>query len=203
MIGATARGDYDRRDNELDPTRGYFVSAELTPFYEFEYGNAAAQGTLEGRVYRSLDDDGRFVLAARAEIGSYAGPSDRESPPDKLFFAGGSGSIRGYAYRSIGVEATNDEGETGTVGGRSLVEGSLEARFRVGQRFGGVTFVDAGYVSSSSTFAADGSDTRVGAGVGVRYFTGLGPLRLDVATPVTRRDDDDLVAVYIGIGQAF
>ncbi len=130
MVGATARGDYDRRNDELDPTRGYYLLGEVTPFYEFEYGNAAARGTIEGRIYRAVDAEDRFVLAARAKVGSYVGPSDRESPPDQLFFAGGAGSIRGYAYRSIGVEIENADGKTGIVGGRSLVEGSGELRVR-------------------------------------------------------------------------
>jgi translocation and assembly module TamA len=203
LFGPLARGDYDRRDDALDPTRGYFLAAEINPFYEAERSNFAARGTLEGRVYRGFGEEARVVLAARAKVGSYVGPDDEESPPDQLFFAGGAGSIRGYAFRSVGVEATNDEGETGTVGGRSLVEGSGEARFRISERFGAVGFVDAGYVSASSSFASGDTDVRVGAGAGLRYFTGLGPLRVDVATPLTRRDDDDLVAVYIGIGQAF
>ncbi len=203
MVGATAKGDYDRRNDKLDPSRGYYALGELTPFYELEYGNAAARGALEGRVYRAVDAEHRFVLAARAKVGSYAGPSDRESPPDQLFFAGGAGSIRGYAYRSIGVEATNDEGETGVVGGRSMLEGSGELRVRVNERWGGVGFLDAGYVSASSTLASSDNDLRAGAGVGVRYFTGLGPLRVDVATPINPRRDDSSIALYIGIGQAF
>lgn len=203
LAGLTARGDYDRRDDKLNPTRGYYLGADATPFYEFEYGNPAARGTLEGRVYRSFDTEGRFVLAGRAKVGSYVGPSDAESPPDQLFFAGGAGSIRGYAYRSVGIEVTDADGKTGVIGGRSLVEGSGEARVRFNERFGGVGFIDAGYVSASSSFASGDTDVRAGAGAGVRYFTGLGPLRLDVATPINPRDDDDLVAVYIGIGQAF
>jgi translocation and assembly module TamA len=203
MFGAKATGTYDRRDDELDPTRGYYLLAEASPFYEAEFGNAAARAALEGRIYRGFGTDSRFVLAARAKVGSYVGPSDAESPPDQLFFAGGAGSVRGYAYRSIGVDITDSDGETGTVGGRSLVEGSGEARVRVTERFGGVGFLDAGYVSSSSTFGSSDTDVRVGAGVGVRYYTGLGPLRVDLATPVNPRDDDDRFAVYIGIGQAF
>ena len=193
MVGVRATGDYDRRNDKLDPTRGYYLQAELTPFYEFDYGNTAARGALEGRIYRAVDAEDRFVLAARAKIGSYVGPPDSESPPDQLFFAGGAGSIRGYAFRSVGVEITNANGKTGVVGGRSLVEGSGELRVRIDERFGAVGFLDAGYVSSTSTLSGgDDSDLRAGAGAGVRYFTGLGPLRLDVATPINPREDDSL-----------
>ncbi|MBA3325074.1 MAG: outer membrane protein assembly factor [Rhodobacteraceae bacterium] len=203
MFGVAGRGDYDRRNDKLDPTRGYYLLGEATPFYEAEFGNFAARGSLEGRIYRGVDADDRFVLAARAKIGSYVGPPDAESPPDQLFFAGGAGSIRGYAYRSIGVEITNANGKTGIVGGRSLVEGSGELRVRINERFGAVGFLDAGYVGATSSFGGSDSDLRAGAGAGVRYFTGLGPLRVDVATPLNPRDDDSLVALYIGIGQAF
>ncbi len=142
MLGPYARGDYDRRDDILDPTRGYYLAAEANPFYEAEFENFAARGTLEGRAYHGFGLKKRVVLAARAKIGSYVGPSDNASPPDQLFFAGGAGSVRGYAFRSIGVEVENARGKTGTVGGRSLLEGSGEVRFRVGERFGGVGFLD-------------------------------------------------------------
>lgn len=202
MLGVTAKGDYDRRDDKLNPTKGYYAAAEFVPFYEAEYGNAAARGTLEGRVYKGFGEDRRFVLAGRAKIGSYVGPSDRESPPDQLFFAGGAGSIRGYGWRSIGIDTEYDD-EEGVVGGRSLVEGSGEVRVQINERWGGVGFLDGGYVSSSSTFSQSDSDLRFGAGVGARYFTGLGPIRIDVATPLDPLPDSSRIAVYIGIGQAF
>lgn len=209
MMGVTGKGDYNRRDNDLDPSRGYYLAAEAEPFYEAEYGKVSARGTLEGRVYKGFGGDEafgldpRFVLAARAKVGSYVGADDAESPPNKLFFAGGAGSIRGYAYRSVGIEVTNANGKTGVVGGRSLVEGSAEARLRVNDKYGGVAFVDAGFVSASSGFTSDDTDVRVGAGLGFRYYTRLGPIRVDVATPINAREDDDVVAFYIGIGQAF
>ncbi len=204
MIGPVARGDYDRRDDTLDPKRGYFLQAELRPFYEAEFGNVAVRGFVEARGYKGFGADRALVVAARGRIGLYSGPEDSESPPDQLFFAGGAGSVRGYAFRSIGVEATDDDDETGTIGGRGLLEGSGELRYRINERFGAVGFVDAGLVSSSTLFegGAD-SDVRAGVGAGVRYFTGLGPLRVDVATPLNPRDDDSAVALYIGIGQAF
>jgi translocation and assembly module TamA len=204
MVIPNVRGDYDRRDDTLDPSRGYYLQADLRPFYEFEYGNFGARGTLEGRVYHGFGARSDFVLAARARVGSYYGPDEEESPPDQLFFAGGSGSVRGYAYRSIGVEFTKPNGNTGIVGGRSLIDGSIEGRYRATPRFGGVGFLDAGYVSPDSRLGGfDDAELRLGAGVGLRYFTGLGPLRVDVATPINRRPEDSLAAFYVGIGQAF
>jgi translocation and assembly module TamA len=201
-VGPDVRLQYDRRDNLLNPTEGYFLLANARPFYEAEFGNFAARGTLEGRAYRALDLKGRFVLAGRARIGSYVGPGIEESPPDQLLFSGGGGSVRGYDFRSIGIEATLAEGETDVVGGRSLFELSTEIRTRFGENFGLVGFVDGGYVAEDSGFGGE-SELRFGAGLGIRYFTGLGPLRVDLATPIDRRPQDSQLALYIGIGQAF
>jgi translocation and assembly module TamA len=201
-MGPVARAQYDRRDEALDATSGYFLLGQIGPFYELEFGNVATRGTLEGRAYQSLDGDGRFVVAGRARAGTYVGPTAAESPPGQLFFAGGGGSVRGYGFRSIGVETVEVEGERRVIGGRSLLEASAEIRARFGGRFGAVGFLDAGYVTGDSGFGGD-DNLRLGAGAGIRYHTGFGPLRVDVATPLDRRPQDSAVAVYIGIGQAF
>jgi translocation and assembly module TamA len=197
------RGAYDRRDDPLDATRGYWVGAEVRPFYEAEFGNPGIRGTLEGRKYLGFGAGKRTVLAGRAKIGSYWGASIAESPPDLLFFAGGGGSVRGYAYRSIGVMTLDtDDDEDFVVGGRGLLEASGELRYRINDSFGAAAFVDAGFVTADPKLSGD-TDLRIGAGLGVRYYTGFGPLRFDLATPIDRREGDDAVALYIGIGQAF
>ncbi len=198
LIGNLA---YDIRNDKLDATRGYYVAAMLQPFYEADYGNAAIRGTLEGRVYHSVIGPNTLVLAGRALFGTYWGPSAAESPPDLLFFAGGGGSVRGYAYRSIGVQTTVN-GEPATIGGRGLFESSVEARYRINQSFGAVGFVDSGFVTENPKLSGD-TDLRFGVGAGLRYYTSFGPLRVDLATPVNGRSDDAKVALYIGIGQAF
>ncbi len=121
---------YDSRDSKVDPSRGYFLEGLLSPFYEFEYGNFATKFTAEGRTYYSLDADNRYILAGRLKLGSIVGAEVAELPPDQLFFAGGGGSIRGYAYRNVGVNVTRD-GEDFVIGGRSLIESSVEARIRM------------------------------------------------------------------------
>ncbi|EKF20911.1 autotransporter assembly complex protein TamA [Nitratireductor pacificus] len=196
-IGLAGTVTYDSRDNPADATTGYFLEASLDPFYELEYGNLAARMMLEGRAYYDFGSDGRFVAAARAKIGSLVGAPIAETPPDKLFFAGGGGSVRGYAYRNIGVETPG-----GIAGGRSLMEASAELRARVTDSIGLVGFVDAGTVSAES-FPDFSEDVRVGVGAGLRYLTPLGPIRLDVAVPLDRRAGDPSVAFYVGIGQAF
>ena len=192
---------YDIRNDPLDATRGYYIAALLQPFYEFEFGNPAVRGTLEGRYYYSLVGLDRLVLAGRVKVGSYYGPSAAESPPDLLFFAGGGGSVRGYPYRSIGVSTTVN-GAQGTVGGRGLFEGSAEARYRFSDSWGGAAFADAGFVSENPRFAGE-NDLRIGVGAGVRYFTPIGPLRVDLATPLDPLPGNSRIALYIGIGQAF
>ncbi|SDP33094.1 autotransporter secretion outer membrane protein TamA [Phyllobacterium sp. YR620] len=192
---------YDSRDNKVDPSKGYYLEGLITPFYEFEYGNFASKFTAEGRTYYSFDADKRFILAGRLKLGSIVGADIAELPPDQLFFAGGGGSIRGYAYRNVGVNVTRD-GEDFVIGGRSLVESSVEARVRMTDTIGVVGFVDAGYVGEQS-YPDFSEQLRVGVGAGLRYNTGLGPIRLDFAVPLDRTHDDPDFALYVGIGQAF
>ncbi|KRA50444.1 autotransporter assembly complex protein TamA [Devosia sp. Root635] len=196
-IGLYAGATLDFRDDSVDPTEGWFGQVNLEPFYEMNYNNFGARLTAEGRTYFGFGEDDPFVLAGRLKAGVLLGPSLAEIPPDKLFFAGGGGSVRGYAYKSIGV----DDG-TGTItGGRYLLEASLEARAKVTQDIGVVGFVDGGYVAADVFPAL--SDLRVGAGVGLRYYTGLGPLRADFAIPLNKKPGDPDYALYVGIGQAF
>ncbi|MHB2264629.1 autotransporter assembly complex protein TamA [Aliihoeflea sp. PC F10.4] len=189
---------YDSRDNAADATRGYFAEAVVEPFYEFQFNNAAFRSTIEGRAYYGFGAEDRFILAGRAKVGTLVGPSIAEAPPDKLFFAGGGGSVRGYAYRNIGVEGPFDT----VIGGKSLIEGSIEARAKITDTIGLVGFADAGLVGADSVPDFD-EDVRFGVGAGLRYYTGLGPIRLDVAVPLDKREGDPSVAFYVGIGQAF
>ena len=196
-LGLYAGATLDFRDDKVDPTTGWYLKGDIEPFYEFNYGNAAGRITVEGRTYFGFGEDDPFVLAGRVKAGALVGPSLAEIPPDKLFFAGGGGSVRGYAYKSIGV----DDGFGNVTGGRYLLEASLEARAKVTESIGVVGFVDGGYVAAD-TFPGL-ADLRIGAGVGLRYYTGLGPIRLDVAVPLNKKAGDPDYALYVGIGQAF
>ncbi len=189
---------YDNRDNKLDAKRGLYARFDAKPFYEWEFGGAAARLEAEARSYFAFDTEGRSVLAARVKVGSLVGSSLTQTPPNLLFTAGGGNSVRGFAFKSIGVE--NAVGDIS--GGRSLFEGSLEFRQRINESFGAVAFVDAGTVSEAS-FTDFSEDLKVGVGLGIRYYTGLGPIRVDVAIPLNPGPDDDGFAFYAGIGQAF
>lgn len=187
---------WDTRDNETDATRGFYLSGEVEPFYEFEYANAAIKAVGEARAYVSPADNDRVVLAARVKAGMLAGVPIAQTPPDKLFFAGGGGSVRGYGYKTIGVTTP-----LGLVGGRSLFETSAEIRLKATDTIGIVAFADGGAVGPDA--APDFSAMRFGAGLGLRYYTALGPIRLDAAVPLNRQPGDSRFAVYAGIGQAF
>jgi translocation and assembly module TamA len=188
---------YDGRDSSVDPTEGWYASANLEPYFDLLGGSPGARLVVEGRTYFGFGEDDPFVLAGRLKAGAVLGPDLIDIPPDKLFFAGGGGSVRGYAFKSIGV----DDGMGNITGGRYLLEASLEARARVTDDIGVVGFVDGGYVAADTFPGLD--DLRLGAGVGLRYYTGLGPLRLDVAVPLNKKAGDPDYAIYAGIGQAF
>lgn len=201
---------YDSRDNQPDPREGVYLDAELEPFYEMEYGNFITRFVGEARGYVGFGEDKDYVIAGRMKLGSIVGADIEQLPPDKAFFAGGGGSVRGYGYRTIGVPAVDaagnpvldPDGDQYVIGGRSLIEASAEVRAKVTESIGLVGFVDAGYVGEES-FPDFAEGLKIGAGVGLRYYTGLGPIRLDAAVPLDPGPDDPDFAFYVGIGQAF
>jgi translocation and assembly module TamA len=195
--GLLGEATYDSRDNSLDATRGFYVDAEIKPFYEFQFSNIGVRAEVEGRAYRGFSEDGRFVLASRAKIGSVIGPARNQTPDNLLFFSGGGSSVRGYDFESIGVTEANGA----ITGGSSVLEGSVEARFKFTENWGAVAFVDAGTVSAKAF--PNFNDIRIGAGAGIRYYTGLGAIRLDVAAPLNPLPTSSPFAIYAGIGQAF
>ncbi|MEO5806388.1 autotransporter assembly complex family protein [Devosia sp.] len=195
-VGIYAGAVFDGRDDKVDAAHGFYLSGKVEPFYEFFYGKTAVQATVEGRTYFGFGEDDKFVLAGRIKAGALFGPALNEIAPDKLFFAGGGGSVRGYGFKSIGVVNNGV-----TSGGRYLLEASMEVRAKVTDDIGVVGFVDGGYVAAD-TFPSL-ADLRLGAGIGLRYYTGLGPLRADFAIPLNKRPGDPDYALYVGIGQAF
>jgi len=196
-VGIYAGATYDGRNSTVDPTQGFYVSGNAEPYYDFSFGKMGLRLVAEGRTYFGFSENDQFVLAGRLKAGALLGPGLNEIPPDKLFFAGGGGSVRGYGFKSIGV----DNGSGVVTGGRYLLEGSLEARAKVTNDIGVVGFVDGGYVAADRFPGLE--DLRLGVGAGVRYYTGLGPLRLDFAIPLNKRAGDPDYAIYAGIGQAF
>ncbi len=188
---------WDRRNDMLDATSGSFIRAELTPYLSLNDGGSGARAFVDARAYRELGAGDRFVLAGRVQAGSVYSDSVQDIPPEYLFFSGGGNSVRGQPYQSLGIPVGSD----GLRGGRSYLAVSTELRANISDTIGVVAFADAGHISDDSLFAGDGN-WHAGAGLGLRYKTPIGPLRLDVAGPVSG-DTGDGVQIYLGIGQAF
>lgn len=199
LVGIPVTLTYDTTKSPLDPTRGIRASATVEPFSSI-IGSTVDMTVLKGSVsgYLPLDDEERYVLAARVAAGSIAGADLADVPPPRRFYAGGGGSVRGYAYQSIGPKDQFGR----VIGGRSLLEGSLEMRMKVTDTIGIVPFVDAGGAFASA-YPDFKSNLRYSAGIGVRYYTSIGPIRLDIARGLNREKGDPPVGLYISLGQAF
>ena len=199
LIGVPLSALYDSTDNKLDPTRGVRINASIAGYPMF-LGSSLnlAQAKVRGSTYYSLDADSRFVLAGRVGLGALAGPALDEIPANWRYYAGGGGSVRGFPFHTLGPTGPNGA----IIGGRSLFEASAELRVKVTDTIGVVPFFDAGnaFASSAPDFSRP---LQMAAGLGLRYYTSIGPLRLDVAAPLNRRPGDKPVAVYISIGQSF
>jgi translocation and assembly module TamA len=205
---------HDRSDNLLNPTRGFRLLGRLNPEASLQNGtNAYVRAQIDGSAYLPAGDN--LVLAGRARFGSIIFGIDRDAlAPSRRFYAGGGGSVRGFGFQELGpkLEIANPEFDPDDpkekakptilvpIGGRSLTEFSLEGRYRFGD-YGVVAFLDAGQVTNQATPGF--GDLRYGAGIGGRFYTNFGPMRVDIATPLGRRRGESRIAVYVSIGQAF
>ncbi len=190
---------YDGSDDLLDATRGFRAAIRLSPETSLQSGNVNyLRAQIDGSYYQPVND--RVVIAGRARFGSIVGASTASIAPSRRYYAGGGGSVRGFGFQEIGPRDSLNEPS----GGRSLSEFSLEARVRLplfDNSFSVVPFIDAGAVDDGSTPRL--ADLRFGAGIGVRYHTSFGPIRVDVGTPLGRRPGESLIGVYVSLGQAF
>ena len=199
LLTGLYRLSIDRSDNPLDPTHGWRFDGRIEPTLGTGDGTLAyAKVQAQVSAYLPLAASGATVVAGRIKLGSILSGADTvDLPASRRFYAGGGGSIRGYGYQAVGPRFPDDT----PVGGESLAETSVELRQKFGGHWGVVAFVDAGTVSAEKypdfrTFSA-------GAGVGVRYDLGFGPLRFDVAVPINRRAGDNPFQIYLSIGQSF
>jgi len=189
---------YDRSNSVLDPTKGFRLAARISPEGQKRSGGGGidAYGRLlfEGSAYYPVTDS--LVIAGRARVGSILGAARDDIAPSRRYYSGGGGSVRGFGYQELGPKDINND----PIGGRSVTEFAIEARYRFGN-YGVVPFFDAGRVGEGSTPSLSGM--RYGAGIGARYYTNFGPMRVDVATPIGRKPGESKIALYISIGQAF
>jgi translocation and assembly module TamA len=191
---------YDGSDDLLDPTRGFRLAGRFSPEVSLQgsvFGYSRLQ--IDASFYQPVTGD--VVLAGRTRLGTIVGASRDRIAPSRRFYAGGGGSVRGYGFQRLGPR---DPVFDDPIGGRGLAEFALEARVRTplfNNAVSVVPFIDAGNISTSSLPGFD--ELRFGAGIGVRYHTNFGPIRVDVATPLNPQGGDPRIAVYVSLGQAF
>ncbi len=211
--GLIGQAGIDRTNSLLDATEGFKITAIIEPEGSLQDGfTPYVRARLDGSAYFSPTD--AITLAGRVRVGTIQGIERFDLAPSRRFYAGGGGSVRGFGYQQLGPRVVldnpdfdpDDPDESADpfiyrpLGGRSLNEAAAEVRYRFGN-FGVVGFVDAGQVYEDTL--PDFSDLRFGAGIGGRYYTNFGPLRIDLAMPLDRRPGESKFAVYVSIGQAF
>ena len=191
----------DSTEFSLDPRDGSIVEFRIEPSISFgDRTLAFARATIEARAYESFGRNDQLTLAARARTGwlePFTGSAD-DAPPDRRFYAGGGGSVRGYDYNSIYPAERDLLGLA--PGGQGALEGSLEARWRFAGHWGAAAFVDGG---TAFDHWREAGNLSYGAGVGIRYDLGFAPLRVDVAIPLDKDEATNDYALYISVGQAF
>jgi translocation and assembly module TamA len=198
LVGIPASLKYDSTSNLLDPTEGIRAALLLTPTESIGTPSATfLLAQISASTYLDLFDDGRSVVALRGLVGQAAGVNVFGIPPDQRFYAGGSATVRGYRYQTLGPQFPDEK----PTGGTAISTGTVELRQRILQSYGVVGFVDVGQVSSHGAPFSD--NWHAGAGVGARYYTPIGPIRLDIAVPLNKLPGGDTFELYIGIGQAF
>ena len=201
LFGLPLSMRYDGSDALLDPTEGVRLGGTLTPYAGTANGAATAFTRFEATssTYWSFGRRPDLTLALRGRYGLMLAQQTLDVPGSVRFYAGGGGSIRGYGYQLVGpLDAKKDP-----LGGRSVFEASTEARYRVTKTIGIVAFVDAGNAYATATPKLS-QPLQVGAGLGLRYYTPIGPVRADVGFPLNpRKGVDDAFQLYFSLGQAF
>ena len=200
LVGVPVSATYDSTgiDGLLNPNHGIRATASATPTESFTTSSQYVILRGVASTYLNMTEtQGRSVVALRGTLGSIQGATTFQIPPDQRFYAGGSGTVRGYRYQSVGPRFPDNR----PVGGTSIAAATVEYRQRFGESYGVAAFVDAGQVSAAST--PSGKGVRAGAGIGARYYTSIGPIRADIAVPLNKQRGDDSFEFYIGIGESF
>lgn len=199
MISLPLNLEWDRSDDLLDPSKGGRLSLQISPYYTPSGSSLYfIKGLVTYRHYLNIIDSPHSILACKLALGTIKGASRDEIPADERFYAGGGGSIRGYAFQSAGPYSDGIP-----AGGKSLMELSLELRIKLAQQWGIIGFLDGGRAFSKGLFSGN-EDIQWAAGMGVRYYTPIGPVRLDIGVPLKRREGiDDSFQIYINLGQSF
>lgn len=194
------RATQDTRKDLLNPTQGYDLSLNMAPYQDVSHGETRFfRYLLAGSTYYNFDSGDKVVVAARAAFGQILGISRDDMPADMRFYAGGGGSVRGYAFQAAGPVRGDIP-----LGGLSVLTFSLELRFKITESVGLVPFLDGGAAFPDRVPDFETQDVLYGAGLGLRYYTAIGPVRLDVAVPINKRKGvDDSFQIYVSLGQSF
>jgi translocation and assembly module TamA len=200
LVGLPVSLRWDGTDDLLNPTGGERAGGILTPYLRALGGNDSfTQAKFDGSLYRRLTDSDRYILALEGTIGTTIGSNLDDIPKDHRFYTGGGGSVRGFGFQKGGPL----DQFFNPIGGRSVLETSAELRVKLTDTIGLVPFLDAGSDYETVLPRLD-AKPAVGAGLGLRYYTPIGPVRLDIATPLDpHREGDSPVQIYVSLGQAF
>jgi translocation and assembly module TamA len=200
LIKAPLQFRFNNTNSLLDPTVGYSLNLKVVPSFQvFRPQFFYTINTLVSSFYLPITEDHRLCLANKITFGTILGANRYTIPPSERFYAGSENLMRGYHYMTVSPLNRHHK----PTGGRSMIVNSLELRYRMNETIGFATFYEMGNVYQSST--PDFREKLLNsAGIGVRYYTPVGPLRLDVAFPLNRRKHvDGPFQFYISIGQAF
>ncbi|MDZ7905747.1 MAG: autotransporter assembly complex family protein [Cypionkella sp.] len=193
---------WDTRNAKKSASDGVFITADVKPFVGFGQTENGVRSKLDARGYLGATKSDSLVLAARVQMGMFSGSSLAGSPREDLFFSGGPATVRGQPYKSLGVlELKDSSGKAFQTGGTHYLGGTIEARQRLSDAFGMVAFLDAGRIDAGGFFNSAGN-WHAGAGIGIRYLTAVGPVRLDLAGPIGGATGKG-GQIYVGLGQAF
>ncbi|MGB5491367.1 MAG: autotransporter assembly complex family protein [Woeseiaceae bacterium] len=188
MVLPAVAYDHKRADRDIFPTRGRRLTLELRGTGQF-LGSTTSflQTVISARFIRSLSDSSR--LLARATLGVTAKSEFGELPPSVRFFAGGDESIRGFDYEALGPK----DNAGNVIGGSNLLVASVEYEHLLRGNFYGAAFVDAG-----NAFDSLDVDAAIGAGLGLKWLSPIGPLRFYLAHPLNKSDRSVRLHVRLG-----
>lgn len=200
MVGLPTSLAYNNTNSLLDATKGVRLNVAVAPYTgEYREDFTVVRTRIEGQAFLPVIGENALVLALRGMYGLISDANAQDVPATLRYYVGGGGSVRGYEYQSLGPR--NDSRDP--LGGASAVEFSAEARARFSDMWGLVAFLDGGMAYSDAAADFSEEDLRWGAGIGIRMYTAIGPVRLDFAVPLNPRHDDDNFQVYFSIGQSF
>lgn len=199
LLKAPIHWRWSNANDCLDPTKGMTFYNKLIPTLRMSSTPFLYTiGHFSLSSYLPMNKD-QFVLAIRAQFGTIFGTKRHEIPASERLYAGSETTLRGYKYWTVSPLDTNND----PIGGRSLMVYSLEGRWRMNENWGAVLFYDAGNVFESPLPRFDKKMLQ-SIGVGARYFTPVGPIRMDIAFPLNpRKGIDNSFQFYFSIGQSF